>query len=125
MHRWFEKNCAAIFMKCLTLEAREKYGISTCFTVNALEAMYYLQKKTLKEDLVPKEIVSVPESMILWVMALFSEAKRAIRGLGKYRLSKAFENFFVESTKWVQWSEKQRDQHFPAFMNAKTKSICL
>ena len=44
-HRWFEKNCAVIFMEYLTLEAREKHGISTRFTTNLLESMHRLQKK--------------------------------------------------------------------------------
>ena len=122
-HRWLEKNCAAIFMECLTLEAREKHGISTCFTTNVLEAMHCLQKKTLTEDDVPKEIVSISKSLRRWVMTLFSKARQAIRGLGKCRLSKAFEDFFVEPTKWVQWLDKQHNQHFAVFMNAKPKAF--
>ena len=47
-HWWFEKNGAAIFMECLTLEATEKHRISTCFTTNGLEAMYRLQNKDSK-----------------------------------------------------------------------------
>ena len=120
-HRWFEKNCAVIFMECLTLEAREKHGISTRFITNLLESMHRLQKNTLKEDDAPKEIVSVSEFLRRWVMTFFSEAIRAIRGLGKYRLSKAFEDFFVEPTKRVQWLDERRNQHF----ECRTKSICL
>ena len=47
-YRWFEKNCAVIFMECLTLEAREKHGISTRFSTNSLESMHRLQKKDSK-----------------------------------------------------------------------------
>lgn len=61
----------------------------------------FTKKKTLKED-VPKEIVSSSEfSVRRWVMIFFSEARQLFRGLGKYRLSKAFDDFFVEPTKWV------------------------
>ena len=65
-HRWFEKTRGAISMECLTLEARKKHGISTHFTTNALESMHRLQKKTLKEDDVSKQIVSVSESLRRW-----------------------------------------------------------
>ena len=54
-------------------------------------------------------------------MTCFYEARRVIRGLGKYRLSKAFEDLFVEPTKWVQWSDEQRNQHFAGFMNTEPK----
>ena len=54
---------------------------------------------------------------------LFSEARRPFRGLGKYRFSKAFEDFFVEPTKWVQWSDEWHNEHFAAFMNAQPKAF--
>ena len=56
-HRWFRKTCAAIFMECLKLEAREKHGISTRFSMYALELMYRLQKKTLKTMMLPKKFI--------------------------------------------------------------------
>ena len=52
-----------MFMECLTLEVREKHEISTRFTANALGAMNRLKQKTLKEVDVPKEIISVSESL--------------------------------------------------------------
>ena len=56
-------------------------------------------------------------------MTFFSEARRPFRGLEKYRFSKAFEDFFVEPTKWVQWSDEWHNEHFAAFMNAQPKAF--
>ena len=64
-HQCLYKNRATIFIKCLTLEAREKHLIFIRFTTNALENKHCLQKKVLKEDNIFKEIVSLSESLSL------------------------------------------------------------
>ena len=115
-HCWFQDNRSEIFIECLVLAAREKHSITQRFSTNALEAKHRLQKKTLNEEEVPKEIVSVTECLGKWVASYYTEAGRAIRGVGKYRLAPEYEDFYVESVQWVQWSDDRRNQHFNVFM---------
>ena len=70
---WFQDNRSEIFNKCLVLAARDKYSITQCFSINALEAKHRLQKKTLNEE-VPKEIVTVTECLGKWVESYYMEA---------------------------------------------------
>ena len=60
-HCWFQDNRSEIFIECLVLAAREKHSITQRFSTNALEAKRRLQKKTLNEKEVSKEIVAVTE----------------------------------------------------------------
>ena len=45
-----------------------------------------------------------------WVASYYTEARRAIRGIGKYRLAPEYEHFYVEPVQWVQWSHDRRNQ---------------
>ena len=56
----------------------------------------------INEDEAPKEIVEVSKALKTWIQSYFSEVKRAIRDLGKYRLAPEFLNFYVDNTIWVQ-----------------------
>lgn len=84
-----------MFKDCLILSSREKLGISKRFSTNGLESKHRLQKKLLREDKTPKEVVAVSETLKNWVDGYYKEARRAIRGIGKYRLSIEFEHFYV------------------------------
>ena len=46
----------------------------------------------------------------------FKEARRAVRGISKYRLPPEFSSFYVNPAIWVQLSEERRNQHFKAFL---------
>ena len=66
----------------------------------------------------PKQIVSVSQSLKKWIETYFKEAKRAVIGIGKYRLSPVFSSFYVDPAIWLQWSEERRNQHFKAFVQS-------
>ena len=108
-HHWFKKWKSDIFIDCLVLSSREPHSISKRFTTKGLELKHRLQKKVLTEDEVPRQIVSVSESLKKWIETYFKEARRAVRGIGKYRLSPEFSSFYVDLAIWVQWSEKRRN----------------
>ena len=55
----------------------------------------------------------------------FTEARRAIRGIGKYGLSTEYEHFYVQPATWIQWSDERRNQHFNAFMEALPKTFAF
>ena len=76
-----------------------------------MRSWHGLQKKTVKEDDVPKNFCP-----------LLSPWNFGIGGLGKYMLSKAFKYFFAEPANKVKWSGEKRNQHFAAFKNAKPKA---
>ena len=93
-HYWFKKRRSDIFIECLVLSSRERHGISKRFTTNGLELKHRLQKKVLTEDEV--QIVSISQSLKKWIETYFKEARRAVRGIGKYRLSPEFSSFYVD-----------------------------
>ena len=100
-HHLFKKWRSDIFIDCLVLSSRERHGISKPFTTNNSELKYWLQKKGLTEEL-PKQIVSVSQSLKKWIETYFKEARRVVRGIGKHRL------FYVDPAIWVQWLEERR-----------------
>ena len=119
-HEWFVKNRSQMFKDCLILSSREKLGITKRFSTKALEAKHRLQKKVLREDKTPKKVVAVLETLKDWVDGYYKEVRRALRGIGKYRLAIEFEHFYVPPARWVSWSDKRRNQHFDKFMQADT-----
>ena len=102
----------------MVLSSRERHGISKRFTTNGLELKHRVENKVLTEDKVPKQIVSVSQSLKKSIETYFKEAKRAVRGIDKYRLSLEFSSFYVDPAIWVQWSEERRNQHFKAFLQS-------
>ena len=120
-HCWFQDNRSEIFIECLVLAT--KHSITQRFSTNALEAKHRLQKKTLNEEEVPKEIVSVTECLGKWVASYYTEERRAIRGIGKYRLAPEYEHFYAEPVQWVQCSHDRRNQHFTVFMRGRPKKF--
>ena len=70
----------------------------------------------IDEDEVPEEILEVSKALKTWIQSYHSEVRRAIRGLGKYRLAPEFLNCYVEPAMWVQWSEERRSQHYEALL---------
>ena len=122
-HCWFQDNRSKIFIECLVLAAREKHCITQRFSTNALEAKHRLQKKTLNEEKNPKELVAVTECLGKWVASYYTEARRSIRGIGKYKLTPEYEHFYVEPVQWVEWSYGRRNQQFNAFMRGRPKTL--
>ena len=89
--------------------SRKRHGISKRLTTNGLELKHQLQKKVLTDDEMPKQIVSVSQSLKKWIETYFKEARRVVRGIGKYGLSPEFSSFYVYPAIWVQWSEERRN----------------
>lgn len=116
---WFRKNRVEKFNECLVIEAREEHGIEKRYTTNALENQHRIEKKELKEDQIPKHMVAVSEKLGEWVQSYYTEARRAIRGIGKYRLAPDLQYLFVEPAVWCSWSDSRRDKYFAKFMKAK------
>lgn len=96
---------------------REKHGISNRFMTNGLELKHRLQKKHLSENEVPKEIRLVTRQLYEWTINYYKECRRAIRGIGKYRLADNYSHYFVPPARWCSWSDDRRNQHFAAFLN--------
>ena len=71
----------------------------------------------------PKQIVSVSQSLEKWIETYFKEARRAVRGIGKYKLLPEFSSFYVNPAIWIQWSEERRNQHFKAFLQTAQSSM--
>ena len=110
-----DQKCLLNAWYLVLVSARERHGISGRFTSNGLKLKHRLQKKMIDEDEVPKEIVEVSKALETWIQSYYSEVRRAIRGLGKYRLAPEFLNFYIEPAMWVQWS-KERSQHYEALL---------
>ena len=73
------------------------------------------RNKVLNENVVPKQIVSVSQSLEKWIETYFKEARRAVRGIGKYRFSPEFSSFYVDPAIWgtvVRRNEKSTFQSF-------------
>ena len=83
---WFKKKRSDIFIECLVLSSRECHVIRKRFTTNGLQLKHWLQKKVLTEDKMPKQIVSVSQSLKKLIKTYFKKARRGVRGLGQYRL---------------------------------------
>ena len=58
-----------------------------------------------------------------WVAFYYTEARRALRGIGEYKLAPEYEHFYVEPMEWVQWSDDRRNQHLNAFMRGTPKTF--
>ena len=122
-HCWFQDNRSEIFIERLVLAAREKHSITQRFSTNALEAKHRLQKKTLNEKEVSKEIVAVTECLGKWVASYYTEVRRAILGIGKYKRVPEYEHFYIEPVQLVQWSDNRYNEHFNAFMRGRPKTF--
>ena len=79
--------------------------------------MHKLQKKKLFEEATTKEVTDVINALKEWQASYHSEAVRAIRGIGKYRLAPAYQQFSVDPVHWMQWSVTRQEQHVTAFLN--------
>lgn len=58
-----------------------------------------------------------------WVVSYYTEARRAIPGIEKYKLAPEYEHLYVKLVQWVQWSDGRRNQHFNAFMRVRPKTF--
>ena len=127
-HDWFKRKRKQMFCESIILSARKALGIEGRFYTNGLELKHKLQKKKLAEEDVVKEVSAVTATLQQWVLEFHTEESRALRGLGKYRLSPGFDQFTVEPTKWNQWSLQRQEEHLkqfrsyiPSSYNAYTK----
>ena len=101
-----------------------KENVNKC-SVN--QSFCQLEKHFADEDVV-KEVSAVTATLKQWVLGFHTEESRALRSLGKYRLSPGFDQFTVEPTKWNQWSLQRQEEHLkqfrsyiPSSYNAYTK----
>ena len=86
------------------MSAREKLGMKGRFYSNGLELKHKPQKKQMAEENSSKEVAVVTAKLQNWIKDFHEEEVRALRGLGKYRLSPGYESFFVDPCKWNTWS---------------------
>uniref|UniRef100_A0A7M5X2F9 Uncharacterized protein n=1 Tax=Clytia hemisphaerica TaxID=252671 RepID=A0A7M5X2F9_9CNID len=116
---WFRKNRVEKFNECLVIEARDAHGITKRYTTNALENQHRIERKELKEDQIPKHMADVSEKLGECVQSYYTEARRAIRGIGKYRLAPDYQYLAVEPGTWCSWNDEKRDVYFEKFMRAR------
>ena len=75
---WFLKNRCDLFVDCLALDARKNLGITERFSTNGLENQDKLQKRSIKEAGIHKEVVAVSKQLKEWSDDYFREAERAL-----------------------------------------------
>ena len=108
---WFVKNHKSYFEECLVLSARKYLDIDGRYYTNGLELKHKLQKKKLREEDIPQEVVAVSEALKSWANDnYFLEAEKAIRGMGKYRLSKDYANFYRDPVEWNRYSKAKQEE---------------
>ena len=90
------------------MSAREKLGMKGRFYTKGLELKHKLQKKLMAEENIPKEVALVTAKLQNWIED-FHEEVRALRGLGKYRLSPGYESYYVNPCKWNTWSVERQN----------------
>ena len=123
-HSWFVKNRSEKFKANLVLSARSHLNIKGRFYTNGLESAHRLQKKFLSDEgREPKDVTEVNVLLSEFVDEFHTEAARALRGVGRYRLAPGYENFYVDPSKWNQWSVKRREQHLNAIFAYIPKQI--
>ena len=98
-HEWFRKNRSQHFKVSLVMSSRKSLSIEGHFYTNGLELKHKLQKKSLREADIPKEVSAVTKQLQMWPEEFYIEESRAIRGLGKYRLAPGYDHFQTEPTK--------------------------
>ena len=121
-HEWFHKNCERLFCNSLIMSAREKLGMKGRFYTNDLELKYKLQKKQMAEENIPKGVAAVTAKLQNWIEDFHEEEVRALRGLGKYRLSAGCETFFVDPCKWNTWSVERQNSHVKKYAQFNPRS---
>ena len=121
-HAWFRKNCEKLFCNCLIMSAREKLGMKGRLYTNGLELMHKLQKKQKVEENIPKKVAAVTAKLQSWIEDFHEEEVRALRGLGKYRLSPGYESFYVGPCKWNTSSVEQQNSHVKKYAQFKPRS---
>ena len=50
-----------------------------------------------------------------WVASYRSEAIKAIRGIGKYRLAPGYDQFYVDLIRYLRWSSERKREHAEIF----------
>ena len=78
------------------------------FTTTGLELKHRLQEKTIDKDGMAKEILETWITLKTLRHSYYSEVRRAIPGLGKYRPAPEFLNLYIAPTLWVQWFEEEK-----------------
>ena len=101
------------------MSARDKLGIKGRFYTNCLELKHKLQKKQMIEENIPKEVTAVTAKLQNWIEDFHEEEVRALRGLGKHRLSPGYESFYVDSCKWNTCRVEQQNSHVKKYAQFK------
>lgn len=118
-HDWFCVHHAPKIKSNPLQSVRAACGISGRFYTNGLELTHRLQKKITKDTTGNVKAVDVVEANKLlrdFVDQYYSEAVRALRGIGKYRLANGYEHFIVQPITWDRWSLQRQQQHINTFL---------
>ena len=121
-HEWFQKNHKKLFCNCLIISAREKLGMKGRFYNNGLELKHKLQKKQMAEENISKEVAAVTVKLQNWINYFHEKEVRALRDLGKYRLSPGYESFYVDLCKWNTWSVERQNSHIKKYSHFNPRS---
>ena len=121
-HELFQKNREKLFCNCLIISAREKLGMEGWFYTNGLELKHKLQKKQMAEGNIPKEVTVVTAKLQNQIEDFHGEKVRALRGLGKYKLSPGYESFYVDPCKCNTWSVERQNFHVKKYAQFNPRS---
>ena len=123
---WFLEYQAETFKSCLTLQKRAKLGRKGRYYNNALENRHKGQKKKANEEMRGSKpgLRKAIEILGKWVKENYvQEIGLAIRGLGKYRLAKEFQQLAVEPKVWFKLSPEAREKKIDRFMGFQSSGF--
>ena len=106
-----------LFLDCLTLDARKNLGITERFYTNGLENQHKLQKRSIKEAGIHKEVVAVSKQLKEWSDDYFREAERALYECGRYRLSDEYKGFERKLLTWNKMNVREREKLLKAYFH--------
>ena len=98
-------------------------GIEGRFYNNPLENRHKGQKKKIEEEVEKsRDLRKIINAIEKWIDENYlQEISLALRGLGKYRLARSFENLFVDATTWLRISPENREVKIKYFQTYNPK----
>jgi len=117
--QWFVQNCKSEVKETMIKQLRVKAGLGNPpdpFYTNDVES----QNRVIKHqnEYKVQELPQFIESMKTMMISQKKEIQKAIANLGEYRMASDYQHLGVESRKFFQMSENQRERAFNNFFSA-------
>ena len=120
---WFKRYQEETFTSCLVMSARTAYGVTSRYYNNGLENIHKNQKKKINElSKQASDLEEVNKVLDKWINENYNqEITLAIRGLGKYRLSPAYQHLSVDPIVWTRLSSETKEKKINHFFKYQPK----